>query len=359
MPDVLLFGATGYTGRLTAHSLASRGISFAIAGRNRGKLETLAEETGWPEVRLADVGDVDSLADALGDVKVLITTVGPFVELGETAVQAAIKARVHYVDSTGEGLFIQGLIDEYDGAARSAGIAIAPAMGFDEVPADVAATLAAEDLERPDVVLTYAIPRSGSAGTLRSVPGIIMSSAPWMENGKTRSIRAGEEERWAPMPPPLGPKLSMSFPLAESRLGPLHLDLSGFRTFVTTGPLQRNLARFTVPMLSRAMKLPMADGVLSIILPSGNEGPDDEARAASKWTILAEARSGREWRNVTLQGTDPYGLTAEFLTTAAVTMAAEGYDRSGVMAPAQAVDIDVWRKELDQHSVDIEVYEPT
>src|SRR5687767_5757329 len=107
MPDVSLFGATGFTGRLTAQALARRGVSFAIAGRDREKLERLADEfEPRPDVRVAAVGDVHALAAALEDVKVLITCVGPFTELGDTAVEAALRARVHYIDSTGEGTFI-------------------------------------------------------------------------------------------------------------------------------------------------------------------------------------------------------------------------------------------------------------
>ena len=62
MPDILLFGATGYTGQLTAHALARRGADFAIAGRSRDKLEALASVTGNPDVRIAGVGDVDALS---------------------------------------------------------------------------------------------------------------------------------------------------------------------------------------------------------------------------------------------------------------------------------------------------------
>ncbi|MBW3653632.1 MAG: saccharopine dehydrogenase NADP-binding domain-containing protein, partial [Actinobacteria bacterium] len=129
MPDIVLFGATGYTGRLTAHALARRGASFAIAGRDRAKLEQLAATTGGPEVREAAVGDVTGLAAAIEDAKVMITCVGPFVALGDTAVEAALRARVHYIDSTGEGVFVDRLIAR-DRSARSAGIAMAPALGF-------------------------------------------------------------------------------------------------------------------------------------------------------------------------------------------------------------------------------------
>ncbi len=118
MPDILVFGATGYTGKLVAHALAERGASFALAGRDQAKLEALAASTGDPEIRVASVGDTDGLLRALEDCRVLLTCVGPFSELGWTAVEAAIKARVNYLDSTGEGLFVGRLIAEYDSLAR-------------------------------------------------------------------------------------------------------------------------------------------------------------------------------------------------------------------------------------------------
>ena len=178
MPDILLFGATGYTGRLTALALARRGASFAISGRSRPKLEALAAETGDPEIRTATVGDTASLVTALDGTKVLLTCVGPFEQWGHTAVEAALEAGVNYIDSTGEGTFIARLFRERDAAARSAGIAMAPALAFDEVPADVAATLACEGMNRPDLVLTYAVPTSASSGTVNSALGIISQPGP-------------------------------------------------------------------------------------------------------------------------------------------------------------------------------------
>src|SRR5918994_6825953 len=127
MPDVLLFGATGYTGKLTADVLAADGVDFAIAGRNRDKLEDLALRTGKPEIRVVSAADVDALSRALEDVRVLITCVGPFRDLGDTAAEAAVRAGVHYIDSTGEAAFIGKLIDRYGPRATTAGIAMAPA----------------------------------------------------------------------------------------------------------------------------------------------------------------------------------------------------------------------------------------
>lgn len=357
MPDILLFGATGYTGRLTAEALARRGASFAIAGRNKAKLYELADETDGPDVRVASVGDVEALTNALEDCKVLITTVGPFAELGDTAVEAALRAKVHYIDSTGEGPFIQALIDERDEQARAAGIVMAPAMGFDEVPADVAATLAVEGIQDADLVLSYAVPTTPSKGTLRSALGIVVSQGPWIENGRPRMISAGDESRWAPMPPPLGPKASVSFPLAELRLAPLHLELNSLKTFITSGTMQRLGMRFGLSTLERALDKQWGKWVLEKVLSPLPDGPDEETRQKGRWTILAEASRGGEWRNVAITGTDVYGLTGELLAGAALKMTEEGFSNAGVCAPVQAVGLDTLQKELIDRGVSIDTYE--
>jgi short subunit dehydrogenase-like uncharacterized protein len=358
MPDILLFGATGYTGRLTAEALARRGASFAIAGRDKAKLYALADDVGGPDVRVAAVGDVDALTAHLEDTKVLVSTVGPFIELGDTAVEAALRAKVHYIDSTGEGQFIARLIETSDAAARDAGICMAPAMGFDEVPADVCATLATEGMDKAELVLTYAVPPVASRGTIRTaLGGIISSEGPWIEGGTRRMVRAGEEQRWAPMPPPLGPKLGTSFPLAEGHLAPLHLDLSSLKLFATVGTPQRIALKYGMGVLDRTLRSSPGGWVFEKVVGSLPDGPDEETRGRSRWTILGEATSGSTWRNVALMGTDFYGLTAELLAGGAMKMAEDGYATSGVCAPVQAIGLDTLQKELIDRGVTIDTYE--
>ena len=360
MPDILVFGATGYTGKLVAHALAERGASFAIAGRDQARLEALAASTGAPEVRVASVGDVDGLVAALEDCRVLLTCVGPFSELGWTAVEAALRARVNYLDSTGESSFVGRLISEYDARARSAGIAMAPALGFDEVPADVAATLAAEGLERPGVVLTYALPSSGSNGTIKSALGTLVGSGPWIRGGRQVTISAGQHSRWSPMPPPLGPKPAVSYPLATGYLIPLHLDLDALELYVTIGTPQRLGLRFALPLLRSVYSLEgprkVIERAVETLQPSG--GPDEQQRQ-KWWTILAEARSGDQWRNVSIAGRDVYGLTARLLSAAAMKMSQPDYEATGVLAPVQAMGVDLLEKELLDNDVVIETYAPT
>ena len=355
MPDILLFGATGYTGNLTAHALAKRGADFVIAGRSRSKLETLSAATGNPEIRVADVGDVDALTKALDDVKVMITCVGPFGELGHTAVEAALRSGTHYVDSTGEGTFIAKLITERSEEARSAGIAMAPALGFDEVPADVAATLATEDLEKPDLTLTYAALVPPSSGTAKTVIGIIASPGPWIVDGQQVEVTVGQHTRWAPMPPPLGPKRSMSTPLAEGNLAPLHLDLNSLRIFAVAGRAQ-TLGAKALPYLRPVLTFGPVKRSMEKLIDMAVKDPEGDKRN-SPWTILAEARSGDQRRNVALRGRDVYGLTAEYLSTAALRMAEDDFKESGVLAPVQAVGLDRLQKELIEHGVSIETFE--
>ena len=357
MPDILLFGATGYTGRLTAEALARKGASFAVSGRNKSKLYALADETDGPEVRTASVGDVDSLVTALEDVKVMITCVGPFMELGATAVEAALRAKVHYIDSTGEGAFVEQLL-ERDAEAREAGIVMAPCMGFDEVPADVAATLATDGMHNADLTLSYALPQHGSKGTIRSALGIITSEGQWIRDGRPVVIKAGHERRWAPMPPPLGPKQTVAFPLAEGRLAPLHLDLDSLKIFVTSGTVQRYGIEYGLPLMGKALDATWGQWLLEKALRPLPEGPNEEQRAKSKWTILAEATAGKRWRNVALSGTDPYGLTGEFLATAALRMCADDFEGAGVKAPVDAVGLETLHKELVANDVSVQTYEP-
>ena len=356
MADILLYGATGYTGRLTAAALRNRGASFALAGRDRAKLEKLAAEVGDPDIHVIPSGDRAGLVRALKGYKVLVTCVGPFVEHGDLALQAALEAKVHYIDSTGEGTFVAAVIAE-DARALEAGIALAPALGFDEVPGSVATALAAEGLTSAEIDVTYALPRTASTGTIVSALGILTAPGEWVEDGTSRPIRAGHEERWAPMPPPLGPRRAMSFPLALARLAPLDLKLRSLRTYVTSGNAERLGMRFGAPVLGAVMKTPARSLINSVVrrLP---EGPDATQRENGLWTILAEARGEAAWRNVVLTGSDAYGLTARTLSFAAVTMAADGYDVRGVVSPVGAVPVQAWVRELGEEGVEIDTYAP-
>ncbi len=128
-----------------------------------------------------------------------------------------------------------------------------------------------------------------------------------------------------------------------------------FQTYVTTGAVEGALLRTAAPLVGASLRSPLAP-LIDRLFEKQPEGPSDEERSGGKWTILVEARAGGAWRNVIVTGTDAYGLTAETLTNAGLEMAAEGYDKSGVLSPVQALGLERLREDLAQLGVTIDTY---
>jgi short subunit dehydrogenase-like uncharacterized protein len=147
--DIVLVGATGFTGRLTADYLARHapaGLRWGIAGRDQGKLEAVREHLGTINERLvdlplltADVTDEVSLKDVAHRVGVVITTVGPYLHYGEPVVAACAGAGTDYVDLTGEPEFVDRTYVAHHSTAQQTGARLVHACGFDSIPHDLGA----------------------------------------------------------------------------------------------------------------------------------------------------------------------------------------------------------------------------
>jgi saccharopine dehydrogenase-like NADP-dependent oxidoreductase len=183
MTRIVLFGATGYTGRLTAEAMVARGERPVLAGRNSKRLAELAGRLGGLETAVADVAQprtVRALVEA-GDV--LATTVGPFARWGDTAVEAAIDARAAYLDCNGEPSFIRRVFERYGQRAADTGTALVTAFGYDSVLGSLAAALAlheaGEAAERVDVGYFMPGDRRGwmSGGTRASLAAASLEPA--------------------------------------------------------------------------------------------------------------------------------------------------------------------------------------
>ena len=139
---IVLFGATGYTGRLTTAALVARGVRPMLASRSHEAVRDLARAQGGLDWALADVSDPASVRALVQPGDVLLSTVGPFARFGDAAVQAAIDGGAHYIDSTGEGAFIRRVFEHFGPAAQAAGVGLLTAFGADWVPGNLAAALA-------------------------------------------------------------------------------------------------------------------------------------------------------------------------------------------------------------------------
>src|SRR6476469_6765709 len=115
---IVVFGATGYTGRLVAERLAGQGERPVLAGRSEPRLAELAERLGGLEWVKADAMRRNSVYAAVQPGNVVVSTVGPFVKWGDAAVRAAISAGATYMDSTGEPAFIRRVFGEFSGPAE-------------------------------------------------------------------------------------------------------------------------------------------------------------------------------------------------------------------------------------------------
>ncbi|KPM16952.1 trans-acting enoyl reductase family protein [Citromicrobium sp. WPS32] len=144
--DIVIYGATGYTGRLVAeHFLREYGDkpdapTWAMAGRNPDKLAEVKREIGAPDSTptiVADAADATSLAHMCEQAKVVISTVGPYQLYGEPLLAACAKSGTHYADLCGEPAWMRQMIDKYDADAKASGARISFSSGFDSIPFDL------------------------------------------------------------------------------------------------------------------------------------------------------------------------------------------------------------------------------
>jgi short subunit dehydrogenase-like uncharacterized protein len=359
---IAVYGATGYTGRLVAEELRRRGLAFVLCGRDPDKLRSVAASVGGPEVRVAAVGDRDALRHAFGDCAAVINCAGPFTVLGEPVVRAAVETGTHYVDTAGEQPFVKLVVDRFDEAAQAAEVAVVPAMGFDYVPGDLICRVAARDHEPVTTLhLAYAVSGFGATrGTLRSALEAMKGDDLVWEDGAWHEAGAGPLRASVVFPEPVGRAVAAKYPCGEVISVPRHTRVRTIRAriavagIVPAGPLAP-LVPPAMAGLAAGLRTPVRRSLQFAIgmLP---EGPSEEARRASRFLIVvaAQGADGRSGRGE-VRGEDVYGLTAVCTVHAASLLAAEGYERSGVLSAASAFDPVAFLNHLSDHGVSWEV----
>jgi short subunit dehydrogenase-like uncharacterized protein len=349
---IVVFGATGYTGDLTARALVARGEQPVLAARNEARVRALAEELGGLESVVADVARPESVRALVSRGDVLISTVGPFARWGGPAVEAAIAAGAHYLDSTGEGSFIREVFERYGGGAQAAGCALITAFGFDWVPGNLAGALALRDAGEAAtrLELGYFSPGAGSSsmsgGTRASAASVMLSPGFAWRGGRLVDERAARHARSFELFPGKRAQ-AVSVPSSEHfalpRVHPTLRDVSVFLGWF--GPASEPMRAISAGM-SVAMKVPGAhdllDALFGRLVKGSTGGPDAAARAKSTSVVLAEAfdASGTRLSSVRLEGPNGYDLTASFLAWGAATAARGGLQGTGALGPVDAFGLD-------------------
>lgn len=151
--DVVLYGASGFVGEQTVRYFAQHApvdrVRWAIAGRNRAKLEAVKRQVSAEvDILVADSQDREAVDRVISQTRVCLNTAGPFALYGNAIVDACVRFQAHYVDITGETPWVKSLIDRYHDRAAAAGTRIVPFCGFDSVPSDLGAYLVARYLQQ-------------------------------------------------------------------------------------------------------------------------------------------------------------------------------------------------------------------
>jgi short subunit dehydrogenase-like uncharacterized protein len=349
---IVLFGATGYTGRLTAEALVARRETPVLAGRDPDRVRALAEELGGLETAVADVAQPDSVRDLVSRGDVLVTTVGPFVRWGEPAVHAAIAAGASYVDSTGETEFIREVFERYGRGAEAAGCGLLTALGYDWVPGNLAGALALREAgagaTRVDVgyfITGGGGPGAMSGGTRASAAATLAGPAFAWRDGRLVTERGAKRVRSFAVRGRQQPGVSVgsSEHFALPRLAPGLREVNVYLGWF--GPLSRPLQAQSAA-LSVATRVPGVraglEALLGRVVKGSTGGPDPEQRARSGSHIAAIAydAAGAEVAEVRLEGVNGYTFTGNMLAWAAQRAAREELHGTGALGPVDAFGLE-------------------
>jgi short subunit dehydrogenase-like uncharacterized protein len=318
-----LLGATGYTGMLTGEVLAAAGVPFRRGARSATKLAALPRHSGAEDV-VVDTNIPAQLDAFLDGCEAVISTVGPFELLGRPVIEAAIRTRTPYVDSTGEPSFLRWLFATH----RDAPVPLVPACGFEYIPGDLAVAVASDRLGGPDriadVLVGYELHGIGlSQGTLRTV------------------VDSAQRTRWRPrkvmLPFAGGERPGVVAPWGEEITVPLRSPNARVRTGVRVpGALATGL-QLAGPVIETGGWFMKATGpLMQKAIDRAPAGPDQAMRHKTRYSIVADVRTedGHTARAF-VDGGDGYGLTAELLVACAQRVAKSP---AGARATGEAFD---------------------
>ncbi len=379
--DIVVFGATGFTGALTAEYLARHAPAetrWALAGRNQAKLEDVRRRLGPGAADLpllqADAGDPESLRSVAGASRVVITTVGPYIRYGEPLVAACAAAGTDYVDLTGEPEFVDRMWLGYHSRAVETGARIVHSCGFDSIPYDLGVQFTVERLPEGVPISIDGFMRANasiSGGTYQSTIEILSR----LRSGRTvaaerrrlegssngRLVRgvAGKPHAdefaggWVVPFPTIDPVTVLRSARALDRYGP---DFT-YSHYAVIGPLPMLVGLGAAASVTIALaQIPPTRDLLLKLMSSG-DGPSEEKRARSWFRVRFAARSGSgEEVRTEVSGGDPgYGETSKMLAESALCLAFDDLpEQGGQLTPAVAMG-DALRERLVAAGIRFEV----
>ncbi|MFE9557504.1 saccharopine dehydrogenase family protein [Streptomyces sp. NPDC006703] len=364
--DIVLFGATGFVGALTAEYLAAHAPAecrWAIAGRSRAKLERLRERlteinpacATLPLVT-ADSTDEASLRALAGSARVVASTVGPYVWYGEGLVAACTEAGTDYLDLTGEPEFVDTMYVRHDARARETGARLVHSCGFDSAPHDLGVLFTVQQLPAGVPLRIDGFVRSNatfSGGTLASALTALGRGVQTARAARERKLHeprlvgrrarapigaphfSRETGAWALPLPTIDPQVIARSAAADERYGP---DFR-YRHFAAVKHLPVAIGGVAAAgAVAAATQLPPARAWLMSRYEAGR-GPDEARRQRSWFTVRFVGEGGGRRVFTEVSGGDPgYDETAKILAEASLSLAFDELPQlAGQLTPAMAM----------------------
>jgi short subunit dehydrogenase-like uncharacterized protein len=384
--DIVLFGATGFTGGLTADYLAANGpegLRWALAGRNQAKLEAVAARLATsnssapaPELIVADAGDRAALDAVARSTRVVITTVGPYILYGEPLVAACAAAGTDYVDLTGEPEFLDRMWTLHHAEAERSGARIVHCCGFDSIPHDLGAYFTILQLPEGVPLRVEGFVRSNgtfSGGTYHTAVNGFARARQTMAAAKERKQadqrpqgrrihsmparirRQPQLGAWAvPLPTIDGPIVRHSA-AALDRYGP---DFSYGHNALVKHLATVAVAGAGIGTVFALSQLPPTRNLL-LKAKSPGEGPSESTRERSRFNVTFLGEGGGKRVRTEVTGGDPgYGETSKMLSESALCLAFDELpERSGQLTTASAMG-DALLARLQSAGISFRVVEP-
>jgi short subunit dehydrogenase-like uncharacterized protein len=382
--DVVLFGATGFTGALTAEYLAANAptdLRWAIAGRNRDKLEKLREDlhrnnpsTERLEILQADVNDLDSVRSVAEAASVVATTVGPYLAHGQPLVAACAAAGTDYVDLTGEPEFVDRMYLEHHAEAEASGARLVHACGFDSIPHDLGAQFTVQQLPDDEPLQVSGFVSAGgtfSGGTFASAltafsRGPQMAAAarkrrrqePTPEGRRARSAvgRPGYNSsvgRWVLPFPSLDPQVIARSARALPEYGPDFV----YRHYIAVGdPVTAAGIAVGASSVFALAQLPPTRALLLKMRPSGS-GPSEQQRDKGWFRVrfVGTTSSGRSVQTEVAGGDPGYGETSKMLAESALCLALDDLPSTAGQVTTAVAMGDALRQRLERAGMSFRV----
>jgi len=314
---VMVYGASGHTGRFVVDELLRRGLTPVLAGRSAERLAAVTPQHAALDLCVVGVDDPDLLRRAIAGAGAVVNCAGPFLDTAVPLARAAVEVGAHYLDVTAEQPVVTRLYRELDGPAREAGVVVLPAMAFYGGLADLLVTAALDGDPRADEVeVAIGLDRWWPTDGTRATGARNTATRQVIRDGVLAPLADPAPTGTWSYPEPFGEQPVVQLPFSEVITIDRHLDVGELRSYLNTAPLD-DLRDAATPAPSAA---------------------DERGRSTQQFVVDVVVRRGCDIRRVSSAGRDIYAVTAPIVVEGAVRLLDGRHHGPGALAPGEAFD---------------------